>query len=107
MDLSASNLPEDVTALKAMVLSLQEKSALADAEVAELKALHARANERIERLNAILKALERGRFGRRCPFLDRCYAAAFAANVSTPFEFAALSPRERMCFAQALRAARF
>lgn len=70
MALSASELPDDVAALKAMVLALSQKTGEAEAEVAELKALNAAANERIERLNSILKALERGRFGQRSEKLN-------------------------------------
>lgn len=58
-------LPEDVDALKAMVLAMAEKAAALETEVADLKALNASADERIERLTSILKALERSRFGRR------------------------------------------
>ena len=65
MALSASDLPDDPAALKAMVLALSRKAIDVEAEVAELKALNATANERIERLNAILRALERGHFGQR------------------------------------------
>lgn len=60
------NLPDDVEALKAMVLAMAEKAARADAlecEVADLKARNA--DERIERLTQILKAFDRARFGRR------------------------------------------
>lgn len=62
------NLPDDVEALKAMVLAMAEKAARADAlecEVADLKARKADADERIERLTQILKAFDRVRFGRR------------------------------------------
>ena len=48
-----------------MVLALSRKAVDVEAENAELKALNASANERIERLNSILKALERGSFGQR------------------------------------------
>ncbi len=61
-------LPNDVEALKAMVLAIAEKAARADAlqnEVADLKARNADADERIERLTQILKAFHRARFGRR------------------------------------------
>ena len=61
-------LPDDVEALKAMVLAMAEKAARADAlasEVADLKARNADADERIERLTQILKAFDRARFGRR------------------------------------------
>ena len=65
MALSLSDLPDDPAALKAMVLALSRKAVDVEAENAELKALNASANERIERLNSILKALERGSFGQR------------------------------------------
>ncbi|TCN31303.1 IS66 family transposase [Sinorhizobium americanum] len=61
-------LPDDVDALKAMVLAMAEKAARTDAlesEVADLKARNADADERIERLTQILKAFDRARFGRR------------------------------------------
>jgi len=61
-------LPDDVDALKAMVLAMAEKAARADAleaEIADLKARNASAEDRIARLTSILKALERARFGRR------------------------------------------
>jgi transposase len=61
-------LPDDVDALKAMVLAMAEKAARAEvleSEVADLKALNASADVRIARLTSILKALERSRFGRR------------------------------------------
>jgi transposase len=63
----ASKLPDDIDTLKAMVLAMAEKAARTDAleaEVADLKALNASADERIARLTSILKALERARFGR-------------------------------------------
>jgi transposase len=68
MVVPGSKLPDDVDALKAMVLAATEKAARAEAleaEVADLKALNASADERIARLTSILKALERARFGRR------------------------------------------
>ncbi len=60
--------PDDVEALKAFALAMAEKVARADvleAEVADLKARNADADERIERLTQILKAFDRARFGRR------------------------------------------
>ncbi|MEJ0050553.1 MAG: transposase [Methylovirgula sp.] len=62
------DLPDNVDALKAMVLAMAEKAARAEvleSEVADLKALNASAEERIARLTSILKTLERARFGRR------------------------------------------
>ena len=61
-------LPDDIETLKAMVLAMAEKAARTYAlerEVADLKARHADADERIERLTQILKAFDRARFGRR------------------------------------------
>lgn len=68
MAMVGSPLPDDVDALKAMVLAMAEKAArvaVLENEVADLKALNASAEERIGRLTAILKTLERARFGRR------------------------------------------
>ncbi|MEF2074791.1 IS66 family transposase [Consotaella aegiceratis] len=62
---AAAKLPDDVDALKAMILALAQKTAAADAEIAALKALNARADERIARLTSILKMLDRARYGKR------------------------------------------
>lgn len=61
-------LPDDVDALKAMVLAMAEKAARVEAlekQVDDLEARNADADERIERLTQILKAFDRARFGRR------------------------------------------
>ena len=58
MTLALADLPDDVDALKAMVLAMAS-------ETAELRAVNESAEIRIARLHAILKALERARFGRR------------------------------------------
>lgn len=61
-------LPDDVEALKAMVLAMAEKAARVEAlekQVDDLEARNADADERIERLTQILKAFDRARFGRR------------------------------------------
>ena len=65
MTTMVAELPDDVDALKAMILALTEKAIAADAEVAELKTLNARADERIERLTSIIKMFERARYGKR------------------------------------------
>lgn len=60
--------PDDVDALKAMILALAEKAARTEAleaEVADLKARNADADEQIASLKQILKAYDRYRFGRR------------------------------------------
>jgi len=61
-------LPDDVEALKAMVLAMAEKAARVEAlekQVDDLDARNADADERIERLTQILKAFDRALFGRR------------------------------------------
>jgi transposase len=63
MTLAASDLPDDVEALKAMVLSMSD-------EVVQLRAVNADAEARIARLDAILKVLKRASFGRRSERLD-------------------------------------
>jgi len=79
-------LPDDVDALKAMVLAMAEKAARADAletDVAVLKATNATANERIARLTSILRMFERARYGKRSeqlrvtPLDDEQYALVF------------------------------
>lgn len=61
-------LPDDVDALKAMVMAMAAKAARADVledEVADLKARNADADEQIAKLKLILKAFNRYRYGRR------------------------------------------
>lgn len=60
---AALALPDDIETLKAMVLA-------ARAEAAQLRAARAEAEARIERLYALLKTLERARYGRRSEALD-------------------------------------
>ena len=63
MATTAIELPGDVETLKAMVLA-------ARAETARLEAANAEAEVRIERLHALIKTLERARYGRRSEALD-------------------------------------
>ena len=68
MTLPDIELPDDVEALKAMVLAMAERAARVEAlekQVDDLEARNADADERIERLTQILKAFDRARFGRR------------------------------------------
>ena len=61
-------LPDDVDALKAMIMAMSPKAARADVledEVADLKARNADADEQIAKLKLILKAFNRYRYGRR------------------------------------------
>jgi transposase len=74
---AAAALPDNVETLKAMLLAARaetaaltaEASALA-AEASMLRAAKAAAETRIERLHALLKTLERARYGRRSETLD-------------------------------------
>ena len=59
----APELPDDIETLKAMVLATR-------AEAAQLRAANAEAETRIERLHALLKTLERSRYGQRSEALD-------------------------------------
>lgn len=72
MDLPLSDLPDDVDALKAMVLALaREQTAkevrlkVAEAEIARLEAVEKSANERIANLTLIMKVLQRTQNGKR------------------------------------------
>ena len=65
-----AELPDDIEALKALVLAARSESATLAAEAAALRAAKADADARIERLHALLKALERARYGRRSEALD-------------------------------------
>lgn len=60
---AAIELPDDIETLKAMVLA-------ARAETVQLRAAKADAEVRIERLHALIKVLERARYGRRSEALD-------------------------------------
>ncbi|TXH83540.1 MAG: IS66 family transposase [Rhizobium sp.] len=72
MDLPLHDLPDDVDALKAMVLALAREQAAkearlvtAAAEIARLEAVEKSANERIANLTSILKVLQRTQHGTR------------------------------------------
>ncbi|WP_454068170.1 IS66 family transposase [Brucella anthropi] len=72
MDLPLHDLPDDVDALKAMVLALAREQAAkearlkaAEAEIARLEAVEKSANERIANLTSIMKVLQRTQHGRR------------------------------------------
>lgn len=72
MDLPLHNLPDDVDALKAMVLAMAHEQAAkearlkaAEAEIARLEAVEKSANERIANLTSIMKVLQRTQHGRR------------------------------------------
>ncbi len=69
MALAASDLPDDIETLKAMLLAERSQTRALAAEAERLRAAKAEADLRIERLQAMLKALQRGQFGRRSEVL--------------------------------------
>jgi transposase len=97
MVLPAPDLPDDVDALKAMVLSMareqaaseariavaEARIAASEAEVARLKAVEKSANERIANLTSILKVLQRAQHGTRS---ERLRLAVNDEQVSFAFE---------------------
>lgn len=58
-------LPDDVDALKAMVVAMAQKAALLEERNLHLELVNKSADERIARLTAVVKMLERARFGSR------------------------------------------
>ena len=83
-------LPDDVDALKAMLLAVSAETMALKAEsqtlrtaVAEMKAINAAADERIARLTSIIKMFERAQYGKRSeklridPLDDEQYAFVF------------------------------
>jgi transposase len=65
MVLPGPDLPDDVDALKAMIIALNAEKAATDAEIARMKAVQQKADERITTLTAILKVLQRAQNGTR------------------------------------------
>jgi transposase len=66
-----SALPDDVDALQAMVRAMAEKTALLEQRNAHLEQVNQGAEERIARLLAIVKMLERARYGTRSERLGK------------------------------------
>lgn len=58
-------LPDDVDALKAMVVAMAQKASLLEERNLHLELVNKSADERIARLTAVVKMLERARFGSR------------------------------------------
>lgn len=90
MVLPVSDLPDDVDALKAMILAMareqaanETRLAAAAAEVERLKAVEKSANERIANLTAILKVLQRTQHGKRS---ERLRLAVNDEQVAFAFE---------------------
>ena len=65
MTAAIPELPDDVEALKAMVLAMAAQSARLEERTRHLEVVNKAADERIAALTAIVKMLERARYGRR------------------------------------------
>lgn len=73
-------LPDDVDAQKAMVVAMAEKAALLEERNVHLELVNKSSDERIARLTATVKMLERSRLGSRS---ERLRTGAPAPNRST------------------------
>src|SRR6202167_3244194 len=65
MTIAVAELPDDVDALKAMIVAMAEQRALLEARTSHLEVVNKTADERIATLTAIVRMLERSRFGTR------------------------------------------
>src|ERR1700729_698479 len=66
MTMAVAELPDDVDALKAkMITAMAEQRALLEARTSHLEVVNKTADERIATLTAIVRMLERSRYGTR------------------------------------------
>jgi transposase len=65
MTIAVAELPDDVDALKAMIIAMTEQRALLEARTSDLEVVNKTADERIATLTAIVRMLERSRYGTR------------------------------------------
>ena len=70
MALAASDLPDEVETLKALLVAARAKTRAPEAKAERLRTAKADGEARIERLHTLLKALQRNQFGRRSERLD-------------------------------------
>ncbi len=70
MDGDLHDLPDDPATLKAMISDIRRSNSSLEAEVAALKAASADAQARIERLQLLLKTIQRATYGRSSEKLD-------------------------------------
>jgi transposase len=63
MTMAVAELPDDVDALKAMIVAMAEQRALLEARTSHLEVVAKTADERIATLTAIVRMLERSRYG--------------------------------------------
>src|SRR4249920_58196 len=65
MTMAVAELPDDVEALKAMIIAMAGQKALLEARTSHLEVVNKTADERIATLTAIVRMLERSRYGTR------------------------------------------
>src|SRR6476620_3016391 len=65
MTMAVAELPDDVDALKAMIIAMAGQKALLEARTSHLEVVNTTADERIATLTAIVRMLERSRYGTR------------------------------------------
>jgi transposase len=65
MTMAVAELPDDVDALKAMIIAMAGQKALLEARTSHLEVVNKTADERIATLTAIVRMLERSRYGTR------------------------------------------
>ncbi|WOH54504.1 MULTISPECIES: transposase [unclassified Bradyrhizobium] len=65
MTMAVAELPDDVDALKAMIVAMAKQRALLEARTSHLEVANKTADERIATLTAIVRMLERSRYGTR------------------------------------------
>src|SRR3954447_20185022 len=65
MTMAVAELPNDVDALKAMIIAMAGQKALLEARTSHLEVVNKTADERIATLTAIVRMLERSRYGAR------------------------------------------
>lgn len=63
--MAVAELPDDVDALKTMIVAMAEQRALLEAHTRHLEVANKTADERIATLTAIVRMLERSRYGTR------------------------------------------
>ena len=68
--LDAADLPDDVAALKAMLIAAQAREAAKDSAIASKDEHIARKDERIERLEKLVAAFKQAAFGRKSEKTD-------------------------------------
>jgi transposase len=83
MDGDLHDLPDDPAALKAMISDIRRSNSSLEAEVAALKAASADAQARIERLQLLLKTIQRATYGRSSEKLDDSQHAFAFEEVQT------------------------